>query len=681
MTEKTEPIQDGLQVNLDARNNAGSGQANNKTWRNLAGSSHHGIVQNLAFPATNDSGWHDNYLQLDGVDDFVNLEELNNSYQTLEVTFSADIASSAAKDIIGNWETGGGGIHIVNNKIRGEYYINGAYVGVESGIDVIVGTIYTVTLTYDGSTIKLYVNGVLKAQQTAKGTISKPDYATTMAIGCNPFGNTQSASMFKGKIYSARIYNRALSQDEVTYNYNTTYGIRKRVSIKTSDIDSGIVAYQFSSNANLTASSNGWTEVTKTTEIFTLTDVVVSADAKYFYVKDQAGNIKRFSTDDMNKYTITYNQNYITETGIEGNVLYNLNDKSSTTVTTGSTNAGTTKKATYSISNGTITVSALTNDGHVYTEGEVYLEKGRTYIFNCTTNGKWESTDAESGDTVGAFLMLGYNRTSGIGNSYDSYIRMQNNSYEFVPETSGYYTLRFDVNQSGKTYTFSNITIREKYTLDSVTKPEGSQIGVMPIPDRGDYEFDGWYTAPTGGTKITQDTVITSDLTLYARWREAPSEITYYLYGSGKGWLQDSGTGDNNMVGLTGQSLTNYGFYMKLSDRRLSGNIMYKIHQQTVGWSEEVDDGKNIGNESVFGATNKRIEAINIRLTGDLAKSYNIFYKVHCQSLGWLRWAKNGENAGILGYSYRVEAIKIRLVKKNQTAPTEDSTKNAFYSK
>ena len=532
MTEKTEPVQNGLQVNLDARNNAGSGQANNKTWRNLAGSTNHGIIQNLAFPATSTSGWHSNYLQLDGVNDFVNLEELNNNYQTLEVTFSADVVSTEAKDIIGNWETGGGGIHIVNNKIRGEYYINGAYRGVESGINVVAGTVYTVALTYDGSTVKLYVNGVLKAQQAVSGTIKKPDYNTTMAIGCNPFGNTQSASMLKGKIYSARIYNRALTQSEVTHNYNTLYGMRKKVSIKANDSASGIIAYQFSSNANLTASSSGWTTVTRTTGTFTLTDVVVSSSSKYFYVKDQAGNIKRFSTDNMTKYTIAYNQNYTTSTGIAGNMLYNLNNKESTTVITSSGK----KKATYSVSNGTVTLSAQTNDGHVYTEGEVYLEKGRTYIFNCTTTGTWESAESESGNTVGGYLMLGLTANGSNSYLYDSYIRIaKNTNYEFIPEISGYYRLRFDVNQSGKTYTFSNITIKEKNTLNSVTKPAGSEIGVMPIPDRGDYEFDGWYTSATGGTKVTQSTVINSNLTLYARWRSAPTEITYYLYGNGKG--------------------------------------------------------------------------------------------------------------------------------------------------
>ena len=688
MTEETEPIEDGLQVNLDARNNAGSGQVANKTWRNLASSTNHGIVQNLAFPATNDSGWHDNYLQLDGVDDFVNLEELNNDYQTLEVTFSLDKINTST--IFGNTDTGGSGIGVENNKIYCLYYINGSYQRVYSTVNPSVGTIYTVTSTYDGTTIKLYINGTLNTQKSVSGTIKTPIKNTMMAIGGNPVGNAIQDSYMIGKIYSAKVYNRALTQDEITHNYNTIYGMRKKVSIKANDSASGIVAYQFSSNANLTASSSGWTTVTRTTGTFTLTDVVVQSDVKYFYVKDQAGNIKRFSTDDMKKYTITYDQNYVTNTGIKGNMIYNLNNKASTTMVVGSGDI----KSTYSINNGTVILTALTNDGHVYTEGEIYLEQGRTYIFNCTTNGKWENTDATSGDTVGAFLMLGLYKENTNTYFYDSYIRMgTNNNYEFIPETSGYYKLRFDVNQSGKTYTFSNITIKEKYTLDSVTKPEGSQIRVMPIPDRGDYEFDGWYTAPTGGTKVTQSTVINSNLTLYARWREAPAEITYYLYGNGKGWLQDSGTGDNNMAGLTGQSLTNYGLKILLKDRRLSGNIIYRIHQQTIGWTGSTTSAGVQSNGYVVDGipsgyspdTNdgdaKRIEAVTINLTGALSSSYDIYYKVHCQSLGWLKWAKNGENAGTTGYGYRVEALKIRLVKKGNSAPAEDSTKNAFYSK
>ena len=59
--------------------------------------------------------------------------------------------------------------------------------------------------------VELYINGELKAQNSVSGTIAKPGYNTPMVIGCNPYGNMYSASMLKGKIYSARIYNRALT--------------------------------------------------------------------------------------------------------------------------------------------------------------------------------------------------------------------------------------------------------------------------------------------------------------------------------------------------------------------------------------------------------------------------------------------------------------------------------------
>lgn len=64
-----------------------------------------------------------------------------------------------------------------------------------------------------------------------------------------------------------------------------------------------------------------------------------------------------------------------------------------------------------------------------------------------------------------------------------------------------------------------------------------------------------------------------------------------------------------------------------------------------------------------------RMEAIQLKLTGDLAKEYDIYYRVHAQNFGWLDWAKNGQTAGTSGYGYRLEAIEIRLVKKGKNAP------------
>lgn len=53
---------------------------------------------------------------------------------------------------------------------------------------------------------------------------------------------------------------------------------------------------------------------------------------------------------------------------------------------------------------------------------------------------------------------------------------------------------------------------------------EGSRIiyndnGSLPIPIRsGNYQFDGWFKAKAGGTKVTVDTVLTKDSTIYAHW-------------------------------------------------------------------------------------------------------------------------------------------------------------------
>lgn len=43
---------------------------------------------------------------------------------------------------------------------------------------------------------------------------------------------------------------------------------------------------------------------------------------------------------------------------------------------------------------------------------------------------------------------------------------------------------------------------------------------VLPTPTRNGYEFDGWYTNKTGGTKITEESIVTpeSSFTLYAHW-------------------------------------------------------------------------------------------------------------------------------------------------------------------
>ena len=46
----------------------------------------------------------------------------------------------------------------------------------------------------------------------------------------------------------------------------------------------------------------------------------------------------------------------------------------------------------------------------------------------------------------------------------------------------------------------------------------GSQLGTLPVPTRSGYGFAGWYTDPTNGTRVTEDTSIIEDTPLYAHW-------------------------------------------------------------------------------------------------------------------------------------------------------------------
>ncbi|HCE78175.1 MAG TPA: hypothetical protein DEP61_04765, partial [Lachnospiraceae bacterium] len=41
-----------------------------------------------------------------------------------------------------------------------------------------------------------------------------------------------------------------------------------------------------------------------------------------------------------------------------------------------------------------------------------------------------------------------------------------------------------------------------------------------------------------------------------------------------------------------------------------------------------------------------RLEAVQLRLTGDIANYYDVYYRAHIQNYGWLGWTCNGQSAG-----------------------------------
>lgn len=61
----------------------------------------------------------------------------------------------------------------------------------------------------------------------------------------------------------------------------------------------------------------------------------------------------------------------------------------------------------------------------------------------------------------------------------------------------------------------------------TITKEYNTTLGTLPTCTRTGYTFLGWYTASSGGTKISTTTVVTKDITYYAQWSINSYTLTF----------------------------------------------------------------------------------------------------------------------------------------------------------
>ncbi|WP_243136679.1 hypothetical protein [Acetobacterium paludosum] len=160
--------------------------------------------------------------------------------------------------------------------------------------------------------------------------------------------------------------------------------------------------------------------------------------------------------------------------------------------------------------------------------------------------------------------------------------------------------------------------------------------------------------------------------------------VSYQTHIENIGWEADAGIGiksNGDTSGTSGRSLRLEGIKINLDSQGYDLGVSYQTHIQDIGW--EANAGRGWKSNGVMSGTqgeSKRLEAIQIKLTGADADKFDIYYQVHAQNIGWMGWAKNGESAGTAGYSYRLEAIRIQVVPKgtdpplNSGAPFKDAS-------
>jgi hypothetical protein len=86
---------------------------------------------------------------------------------------------------------------------------------ITSGFSLVAGTWYHVVTTYDGTNLRMYINGTLRSTLASSGTL--PNHAFALTIGDVGSGGGDG---FGGGMDEVALYNTTLSQQQVTEHYN-----------------------------------------------------------------------------------------------------------------------------------------------------------------------------------------------------------------------------------------------------------------------------------------------------------------------------------------------------------------------------------------------------------------------------------------------------------------------------
>lgn len=186
----------------------------------------------------------------------------------------------------------------------------------------------------------------------------------------------------------------------------------------------------------------------------------------------------------------------------------------------------------------TVTVSASVSTGYSWSKWSgTYSSTNQKYSFTMPKS----NVSLYANATINTYP-ISYNANGGSGapNSQTKAYGVPLTLQSAAPTTAKKYTITF--NCRGGTLPISSISVSCKcsgwntksdstgtyYALGgSYTANAGATLyaqwsspaaGSLPTPTYPGARFDGWYTAPTGGTQVKPATIITANITVYAHW-------------------------------------------------------------------------------------------------------------------------------------------------------------------
>ena len=207
-----------------------------------------------------------------------------------------------------------------------------------------------------------------------------------------------------------------------------------------------------------------------------------------------------------------------------------------------------------------------------------------TYTVSYNGNGSTGGSTAESSHTYDTAKALTTNGFTKTGYTFVGWATSSSGPVVYVDKES--VKNLSSVNQA--TVTLYAIWAVNTYTVTfnangGTTSPTwktvayDSTYGTLPVPGRTGYSFDGWYTAATGGTKVTAESSkdTASDQTLYAHWTVNTYTVSYNGNGSTGGSTAESSHTYDTAKALTTNGFTKTGYTFVGWATSSSGPVVY----------------------------------------------------------------------------------------------------------
>ena len=496
-------VKDGLIRYYNAINNLEYSHSSNTTiWKDLSGN-YDGEV--------NDVTWNDTYATLNGTSSNVRMGEINNlSNITIEVFFKVNSFTSNGTDyIISN--NNDLGIQLYNGKPQFSIG-SGKVIGIEEEIDI--GVIHTLIGTYDGSTLKIYMDGVLRNSIEQTEGISSSVNNIPLVIGCNPSQEGCTGNYTTSSIYAVRIYNRALSNDEIRQNMNAD-----RISAGDKIIDNN-GTYTFISNKKLNN--------------FTSDNITITNGTKGVFTKinDRKYNLDISDVASSSTLTVNVPENVFTDKSGNKNTSLTLSRYRDNTgpVVTITRNTSSSRTVTYTFT--------FDEDTYGFTRDDITISEGTKGTFTKVNQKKYTLVVTHSSDGSKTI-------TVNAGTCYD--LNGNSNTVKSLTHTISISTaLSFSITDSPSSYTVSGqhtLTIKFNRSV-RISKESNLEISVLNKISNSRY----------GLTKVSNSSVIKVDQQTYTTtytFNKFSSTVCGIRVDISAGFCKDLAGNENTTMGKT----------------------------------------------------------------------------------------------------------------------------------